>query len=220
MWDASSFCFTSIPGIPLQQQKEKYTLSNVNIVKHEPQRTKEYIEMFFLPMPPNYRNEVDLRYTVHKPLKRPDLPRNLLTMATHADFDKLSEEGSEIHEIFSKEKQIIANLSAEVLVPNTDLIRGSMETIFNKPRNAQVDSYARDIVGSYIYEKMGRSGMVVTIQDYKKDLPLKKYMQMKGMDYNEVGAYFLNSLPTLAGYDHNGVVLLLTFKAHLVTISF
>ena len=57
--------------------------------------------MFFLPMPINTQNKVDLRYTVHKPLKRPNLPRNLLTMATHADFDKLSEEGSEIHQIFS-----------------------------------------------------------------------------------------------------------------------
>lgn len=176
-----------ILGIPLQKPKYTGTLSNVQIVKHEPQRTKEYVEMFFLPMPPNYRNKVDLRYTVHKPLKRPDLPRNLLTMATHADFDKLSDEGSEIQRIFSKEKQIIANLtSEELLVPNTDLIRGSMETIFNKPRNALVDSYARDIVGSYIYEKFGRSGLVVTIQDYTKDLPLKKYMQMKGMDFNPV----------------------------------
>ena len=61
-----------------------------------------------------------------------------------------------------------------------------METMFNKPRNVRVDSYARDIVGSYIYEKLGRSGLVVTIQDFTKDLPLKKYMRMKGMEYNEV----------------------------------
>ena len=175
------------------------TLSKVAIVqKFEPKRTKEFVEMFFLPMPPNFRNKVDLRYTVHKPLLRPNLPRNLLTMATHADFDKLSDEGSEIQRIFSKEKQIIANLSSqELLVPSIDLIRGSMETIFNKPRNVHVDSYARDIVGSYIYEKFGRSGMVVTIQDFIKDLPIKQFMQMKGMEHNPVRTYFFYLVTTL-----------------------
>ena len=43
-----------------------------------------------------------------------------------------------------------------------------------------VSPEARDIVGSYIYEKMGRSGLIITIQDFKHEMPLKAFAELIG----------------------------------------
>ena len=43
-----------------------------------------------------------------------------------------------------------------------------------------VSPQARDIVGSYIYEKFGRSGLIITIQDFKHEIPLKAFADLIG----------------------------------------
>ena len=36
----------------------------------------------------------------------------------------------------------------------------------------------REKVGSYIYEKFGRSGLIVTMEDFTHELPLKEYAKI------------------------------------------
>ena len=36
----------------------------------------------------------------------------------------------------------------------------------------------REKVGSYIYEKLGRSGLIVTMEDFTHELPLKEYAKI------------------------------------------
>ena len=55
-----------------------------------------------------------------------------------------------------------------------------MEEIFNLPRNRNIDPKARDFVGGYIYEKMGRSGLVITIHDFAHELPIKAFAELLG----------------------------------------
>ena len=52
-----------------------------------------------------------------------------------------------------------------------------------------VSPQARDIVGSYIYEKMGRSGLIITIQDFKHEMPLKAFADQIGAPILGVSAY-------------------------------
>ena len=47
-------------------------------------------------------------------------------------------------------------------------------------RNMFVNPQVRDMVGSYIYEKMGRSGLIITIQDFKHEIPLKAFADLIG----------------------------------------
>ena len=52
-----------------------------------------------------------------------------------------------------------------------------------------VSPQARDIVGSYIYDKMGRSGLIITIQDFKHEMPLKAFADLIGAPILGVSAY-------------------------------
>ena len=58
-----------------------------------------------------------------------------------------------------------------------------------RPRNVRTDSQARDMVGSYIYEKMGRNGLVLTTHDFTHEIPIKEFARIKGM-YVEVSCYY------------------------------
>ena len=65
--------------------------------------------MFFLPVKRSLNPQLNLRYTVHQPLKRPDLPQDLLNISSHVDFDHMSEDVAQddTMPIFQKEKQIL-----------------------------------------------------------------------------------------------------------------
>merc|ERR1711935_994786 len=73
-----------------------------------------------------------------------------------------------------------------------------MENVFNHPRNMFVSPQARDIVGSYIYEKMGRSGLIITIQDFKHEMPLKAFADLIGAP--------LGSTPSISGSNIIGIL--------------
>lgn len=158
------------------------------MAQFQPGMEKDYVEMFFMPaektlIPPS------LRYNVHIPLKRPDLPQDLLSIANHVDFDKLDISSRNYTSfVFEKEKAILEEISnsSNFLVPSLELIKTSMEEIFNFPRNIKADSGARDVVGSYIYEKFGRSGLVITIHDFHHEIPIKAFAQLKGSTDVEV----------------------------------
>ena len=59
----------------------------------------------------------------------------------------------------------------DLLLANTDVIKYSMEHIFNQSRNTNVDSYVRDVVASYIYEKFVRYGLVAAIHSFSHARP-------------------------------------------------
>ena len=59
----------------------------------------------------------------------------------------------------------------DLLLANTDVIKYSMEHIFNQSRNTDVDSYVRDVVASYIYEKFVRYGLVGAIHSFSHASP-------------------------------------------------
>ena len=59
----------------------------------------------------------------------------------------------------------------DLLLANTDVIKYSMEHIFNQSRNTNVDSYVRDVVASYIYEKFARYGLVAAIHSFSHARP-------------------------------------------------
>ena len=59
----------------------------------------------------------------------------------------------------------------DLLLANTDVIKYSMEHIFNQSRNTNVDSYVRDVVASYIFEKFARYGLVAAIHSFSHARP-------------------------------------------------
>jgi hypothetical protein len=151
--------------------------------------------MYFMPAKKWIKNEVTLRYSVQVPLVRSNLPKDIFSVINAIDFDNLSDQvPSDGREIFKIEKSIIDKQKNQsngefLLTPNVDLIQLTMEEIFNQPRNINNDIMARDMVASYIYEKMGRSGLILTVHDFKHEMPLKEYGKLKGISI-EVRRYF------------------------------
>ena len=156
------------------------SISRFPLVDLQPGREADYVTMFFMPVPKVTEPNLNLRYSVNLPLKRSDLPKELLEVATKMDFNKL-QEGSEGKELFATEEQIIANGSTDYIMPNKDLLKFSLLKIFDRPRNMWKDPKSREIVGSYIYERLARSGLVVTIHDFKHEIPLGEFAKTKGM---------------------------------------
>ena len=81
---------------------------------------------------------------------------------------------------YLKQKYLGSNVNApflkkdmpnDLLLANTDVIKYSMEHIFNQSRNTNVDSYVRDVVASYIYEKFARYGLVAAIHSFSHARP-------------------------------------------------
>ena len=71
----------------------------------------------------------------------------------------------------------------------TNTFSTNLKNYFSYFRNMLVSPQARDIVGSYIYEKMGRSGLIITIQDFKHEMPLKAFADQIGAPILGVSAY-------------------------------
>lgn len=154
--------------------------SNLHVAKFLPARTKEYIQMFFMPLKKLHNPNLNLRYTMQSPPLRSDYPQEVLSQVIPVDFDKMNEQiVNSSQSIFDKEKTMIKR--SDFLIPNINLIKIAMEEVFSKPRNDLVDKMARETVGSYIYEKMGRSGLIITIQDFKHMMPLKAYADFIGL---------------------------------------
>ena len=157
-------------------------MSTLNVADYNPSKSKEYVQMFFMPSPkiPTSKN-LNLRYTVMNPPLRKDLPSDLLQKAIHVDFDAMNQQIlNNTQSVFQQEKKILQDQKNEFLVPNLDLIKFSMKEIFSRPRNKYQNSSERDFVGSYIYEKLGRSGLIITIQDFKHTIPIKAYAEFIG----------------------------------------
>jgi len=51
----------------------------------------------------------------------------------------------------------------------------TINSTFQYPNSFQI---FREIVGGYIYEKLGRSGLIVTMQDFEHELPLTEYAKV------------------------------------------
>ncbi len=162
----------------------------MSLSQYVPDKSREYVQMFFMPLP-RASGEVfpNLRYTLGTPLKRPQMPEDLVRKSTLVSFEEMSP--SMPHSpnvVFKKEQAILSNFNhsgQKFLVPNVDLIKLSMEEVFNRPRNRFLeDSMPRDFVGGYIYEKLGRAGLLVTIQDFKHVIPIKAYSEFIGQPIN------------------------------------
>ena len=111
----------------------------------------------------------NLRYTLATPLVRRNYPKSIMKLAMPVDFNKVSDSQS-----FKIEEELLKNSQPNLLLANTELIKYSMENIFNVSRNVLVDSHSRDVVGSYIYEKFARYGLMATTHDF---LHLGSYQQ-------------------------------------------
>lgn len=71
------------------------------------------------------------------------------------------------------------NPSNELIV-NKELIRLEMDEIFNLPRNEMSHPKIRETVGGFIYQKMGRNGVAVAMQDFKYKLPISELAESMG----------------------------------------
>ena len=74
----------------------------------------------------------------------------------------------------------------DLLLASTDVIKYSMEHIFNQSRHINVDSYVRDVVASYIYEKFARYGLLAAIHSFSHARPKfeeGKVSTIKATDY-------------------------------------
>ena len=69
--------------------------------------------------------------------------------------------------------------SNELLV-NKELIRLEMDEIFNLPRNEMSHPKVRETVGGFIYQKMGRNGVAVAMQDFRYKLPISEMAESMG----------------------------------------
>ena len=116
----------------------KKDLSKLNVSEFQPERSKEFIQMFFMPCKKVLKPQLNLRYTVATPLLRQNLPKDLLNRATHVNFDAMHEDvvTNDTKHFFVKEQAIVAksNISDEFLLPSLELIKSSMEEVFNYPR--------------------------------------------------------------------------------------
>ena len=97
------------------------------------------------------------------------------------DFNKI-QENDEGKKLFKDEEKIISNISNQYIVPSKELLKFSLLKIFDRPRNMWQDPKSREIVGSYIYERLARAGLVVTIHDFKHEIPLQAFAETKGME--------------------------------------
>ena len=94
------------------------------------------------------------------------MPTEILQIASPVSFEKISGSDS-----FKIEKDLLKDMPDNLLVANKDVIKYSMEHIFNQTRNSQVDSYIRDVVASYIYEKFARYGLVTANHSFNHAKP-------------------------------------------------
>ena len=65
-------------------------------------------------------------------------------------------------------------------MPNKELLKFSLKRMFDQPRNMWQSPKFREHVGSYIFERLARAGLVVTIHDFKHEAPLKKFAEAQG----------------------------------------
>ena len=65
-------------------------------------------------------------------------------------------------------------------MPNKELLKFSLKRMFDQPRNMWQSPKFREHVGSYIFERLARAGLVVTIHDFKHEAPLKKFAESQG----------------------------------------
>ena len=66
------------------------------------------------------------------------------------------------------------------LIVNKELIRLEMDEIFNLPRNEMSHPKVRETVGGFIYQKMGRNGVAVAMQDFRYKLPISEMAESMG----------------------------------------
>ena len=82
--------------------------------------------------------------------------------------------------LFKIEADIVANSSTEYIIPSKELLKFSLKRMFDQPRNMWQSPKFREHVGSYIFERLARAGLVVTIHDFKHEAPLKKFAESQG----------------------------------------
>ena len=113
-------------------------MSQLNIAEFQPESTEQFVQMFFMPIKKVLQPKVNLRYTVATPLVRKDLPKDLLDRATHVNFNDMHKDivTNDTKHFFVNEEVLMTknNLSDEYLLPSLELIKKSMEDVFNYPR--------------------------------------------------------------------------------------
>ena len=149
-------------------------VSRLNLANADAKRTPEYITMYFMPMEASPQ-PIILKYSHAMPIVRNDMPKQFLNMANAIDFSKVSDSES-----FKIEAKILADSNKDLLLANKEIIRYSMEEIFNRPRNIYVDKHARSYVGSYIFEKFTRYGLFSGLHEFLHERPINKYADIIG----------------------------------------
>ena len=80
---------------------------------------------------------------------------------------------------FTIEKELLKDMPEDLLLANKNVIKYSMENIFNQSRNLNVDPYIRDVVASFIFEKLARYGLVTAIHTFNTTKPKYEGMEDK-----------------------------------------
>ena len=56
----------------------------------------------------------------------------------------------------------------------------NLEKVLSLPRSKHTQPKNRGAVGGFLYQKMGRSGVLVTMQDFEHKLPITELSQQMG----------------------------------------
>ena len=70
-----------------------------------------------------------------------------------------------ITQVFRKEEQL-KKLFVKDLEANLNLMKLNLRTVFSQPRSKSSHPSTRERVGGFIYQKMGRTGILVGMQDF------------------------------------------------------
>ena len=80
------------------------------------------------------------------------------------------------------------------LLVSKEALRMELQTVLSLPRNSVTDPKSRELVGGYIYQKMGKSGLIVAMQDFKHKLPISKFVKDRGGQMVIISSLWLSKI--------------------------
>ena len=63
---------------------------------------------------------------------------------------------------------------------NKQVLELELTGVMGLPRNKHTHPEFREMVGGYLYQKFGKCGLVVGMQNYRHELPIREYAEQFG----------------------------------------
>ncbi len=154
---------------------------------------RRYTDVFFSPVDP-YAPELDksptawfVQYPVLKPGTVFNFPKDFMAVLSPVDFYNLQTKMKDPFEELWRHQQQLAMAGAkegdnyDTEFPASQQMMGiDLQNVLGRPRNAYSHPAARETVGGFIYQKMGRMGLLMAMQDFEHELPITKYVEERG----------------------------------------